>query len=209
QTSVEIHVMQGERQMAADNKTLGRFVLDGIPPAPRGAPQVEVSFDIDSNGIVNVSAKDLGTGKEQSITIKATTSLSDDEIDKMVKDSERFAEEDKKRRELVDARNSADSTVYSTEKTLKDLEEQVSAEEREEIEKAMEKVKEAAKGEDVKVINDAVEELTKHLHDLSIKMYEKVKQEQQAADGAQQTAGGEEGAPPEDDVVDADFEEVE
>ncbi|UNC93240.1 molecular chaperone DnaK [Candidatus Contubernalis alkaliaceticus] len=208
QTSVEIHVMQGERQMAADNKTLGRFILDGIPPSPRGIPQVEVSFDIDSNGIVNVSAKDLGTGKVQSITIKATTSLSDDEIDKMVQESEKFAEEDKKRRELVDARNSADSTVYSTEKTLKDLEEQVSAEEREEIDKSMEKVKEAAKGEDVEAINNAVEELTKHLHNLSTKMYEKVKQDQQAAEGDQQDTGGQEGAPAEEDVVDADFEEV-
>lgn len=208
QTSVEIHVLQGERQMAADNKTLGRFILDGIPPAPRGVPQIEVSFDIDSNGIVNVSAKDLGTGKEQSITIKATTGLSDDEIEKMVQESEKFAEEDKQRKELVDARNNADSAVYNTEKTLKDLEDQVSPEEREEIEKSIEKVKEAAKGEDVKAINDAVEELTKHLHNLSTKMYEKVKQEQQAEGGAEQAAGGGEGTPPEEDVVDADFEEV-
>lgn len=208
QTSVEIHVLQGERQMAADNKTLGRFILDGIPPAPRGVPQIEVSFDIDSNGIVNVSAKDLGTGKEQSITIKATTGLSDDEIEKMVQESEKFAEEDKQRKELVDARNNADSAVYNTEKTLKDLEDQVSPEEREEIENSIEKVKEAAKGEDVKAINDAVEELTKHLHNLSTKMYEKVKQEQQAEGGAEQAAGGGEGTPPEEDVVDADFEEV-
>ncbi len=208
QTSVEIHVLQGERQMAADNKTLGRFVLDGIPPAPRGVPQIEVTFDIDSNGIVNVSAKDLGTGKEQSITIKATTGLSDDEIEEMVQDSQKFAEEDKKRKELVDARNSADSVVYNTEKTLKDLEDQVSPQEREEIEKSIEKVKEAAKGEDAKAINDAVEELTKHLHNLSTRMYEKVKQEQQAAGGAEQASGGGEETPPEDDVVDADFEEV-
>lgn len=208
QTSVEIHVLQGERQMAADNKTLGRFVLDGIPPAPRGVPQIEVSFDIDSNGIVNVSAKDLGTGKEQSITIKAATGLSDDEIEKMVQESQKFADEDKKRRELVDARNNADASVYNTEKTLKDLEDQVSPEEREEIEKSIEKVKEAAKGEDVKAINEAVEELTKHLHNLSTKMYEKVKQEQQAAGGTEQAAGGEDGTTPEEDVVDADFEEV-
>ncbi|RQD76968.1 MAG: molecular chaperone DnaK, partial [Candidatus Syntrophonatronum acetioxidans] len=210
QTSVEIHVLQGERPMAADNKTLGRFILDGIPPAPRGVPQIEVSFDIDANGIVNVSAKDLGTGKEQSITIKATSGLSEDEIEQMVEEAEKKAEEDKKRKELAEARNNADSTVYNTEKTLKDLEDQVSQEEREEIEKAIEKVKEANQGEDIEAINNAVEELNKHLHNLSSRMYEKVKQEQEAS-GASADAGagpGEGEESQEEDVVDAEYEEV-
>lgn len=210
QTSVEIHVLQGERPMAADNKTLGRFILDGIPPAPRGVPQIEVSFDIDANGIVNVSAKDLGTGKEQSITIQATSGLSDDEIEKMVEEAEKKAEEDKKRKELAEARNNADSTIYSTEKTLKDLEEQVSQEEREEIEKAIEKVKEANQGEDIEAINNAVEELNKHLHNLSSRMYEKVRQEQEAS-GTSAEAGagpGEGEESQEEDVVDAEYEEV-
>ncbi|PKM83545.1 MAG: molecular chaperone DnaK [Firmicutes bacterium HGW-Firmicutes-13] len=208
QTSVEIHVLQGERAMAADNKTLGRFILDGIPPAPRGIPQIEVSFDIDANGIVNVSAKDLGTGKEQSITIKATTGLADEEIEKMVKEAQKMEAEDKKRRELVEARNNADSTVYNTEKTLKDLEEQVTPEEREEIEKAIEKVKEEAKGDDVKAIQDAVEKLTEHLHNLSIKMYDKVKQQQAAGSGSAGGAGSTEQGSREEDVVDAEYEEV-
>ena len=210
QTSVEIHVLQGERPMAADNKTLGRFILDGIPPAPRGVPQIEVSFDIDANGIVNVSAKDLGTGKEQSITIQATSGLSDDEIEKMVEEAEKKAEEDKKRKELAEARNNADSTIYSTEKTLKDLEEQVSQEEREEIEKAIEKVKEANQGEDIEAINNAVEELNKHLHNLSSRMYEKVRQEQEASGtSAEAGAGPGEGEDSqEEDVVDAEYEEV-
>ncbi len=210
QTSVEIHVLQGERPMAADNKTLGRFILDGIPPAPRGVPQIEVSFDIDANGIVNVSAKDLGTGKEQSITIQATSGLSEDEIEKMVEEAEKKAEEDKKRKELAEARNNADSTIYSTEKTLKDLEEQVSQEEREKIEKAIEKVKEVNQGEDIEAINNAVEELNKHLHNLSSRMYEKVRQEQEASGtSAEAGAGSGEGEESqEEDVVDAEYEEV-
>ncbi len=209
QTSVEIHVLQGERPMAADNKTLGRFILDGIPPAPRGVPQIEVSFDIDANGIVNVSAKDLGTGKEQSITIKATTGLSDEEIDKMVKDAEKLAEEDQKRKELVEAKNNADSVIYNTEKTLKELEEQVSQEERDEIEQSIQKVKEAVESDETQTINEAVEELTKHLHNMSTKMYEKAQQEQEAAagEGASQAGQGA-GSGEEDNVVDAEYQEV-
>jgi len=208
QTSVEIHVLQGERPMATDNKTLGRFILDGIPPAPRGVPQIEVSFDIDANGIVNVSAKDLGTGKEQSITIKATSGLSDEEIDKMVKDAEKQAEEDQKRKELVEAKNNADSVIYNTEKTLKELEEQVSQEERDEIEKSIEKVKEAINSDEAQTINEAVEELTKHLHNLSTKMYEKAQQEQEAAaDGNPSGEGADQGE--DENVVDADYQDVE
>ncbi len=208
QTSVEIHVLQGERPMATDNKTLGRFILDGIPPAPRGVPQIEVSFDIDANGIVNVSAKDLGTGKEQSITIKATSGLSDEEIDKMVKDAEKQAEEDQKRKELVEAKNNADSVIYNTEKTLKELEEQVSQEERDEIEKSIEKVKEAINSDEAQTINEAVEELTKHLHNLSTKMYEKAQQEQEAAaDGNPSGEGADQGE--DENVVDAEYQDVE
>ncbi len=208
QTSVEIHVLQGERPMAADNKTLGRFILDGIPPAPRGVPQIEVSFDIDANGIVNVSAKDLGTGKEQSITIKATSGLSDEEIDKMVKDAEKQAEEDQKRKELVEAKNNADSVIYNTEKTLKELEEQVSQEERDEIEKSIEKVKEAINSDEAQTINEAVEELTKHLHNLSTKMYEKAQQEQEAAAGGNPSGeGADQGE--DENVVDAEYQDVE
>ncbi|NLZ92695.1 MAG: molecular chaperone DnaK [Firmicutes bacterium] len=196
QTQVEIHVLQGERPMAADNKTLGRFTLDGIPPAPRGVPQIEVTFEIDRNGIVSVSAKDLATKKEQKITITNSSGLSDEEIDKMVKEAEKFADEDKKRKELVDARNEADNLAYSTEKMLKDLGDKVEAAKREEIEKEIKRLREVAAQDDVSVIRNAIESLTKYLHELSTQMY----QQQQAE--TENTASGDA------NTVDADYEVV-
>lgn len=210
QTSVEIHVLQGERAMAADNKTLGRFTLTGIPPAPRGIPQIEVTFDIDANGIVNVSAKDLGTGKEQKITITASGALDEDEVESMIKDAEQHAEEDQKRKELVDARNEADSLVNSTEKALKDLGDKVDTAKKEEVEKAIEELKTTAQKDELSEIKEASEKLTEHLHELSAKLYEQVKkdQEQEQAQSATGEAPGEQGSAPgdQDDVVDAEYE---
>ncbi|HZK24168.1 MAG TPA: molecular chaperone DnaK [Oscillospiraceae bacterium] len=199
QTQVEIHVLQGERSMAAGNKTLGRFVLDGIPPAPRGIPQIEVTFDIDRNGIVSVSAKDLGTKKEQKITITASTGLSDNDIDAMVKDAEKFAAEDEQRKELVEARNEADNLVYSTEKMLKDLGDKVDAAKKTEVETAINQLREESAKEDVAAIRTAIENLTKYLHELSTQMY----QQEQAQ--AEPNAAGAETA---DDTVDAEYEVV-
>lgn len=215
QTSVEIHVQQGERPMATDNKTLGRFILDGIPPAPRGVPQIEVSFDIDANGIVNVSAKDLATGKEQKVTITATSGLSNDEIERMVDESKDYAEEDKKRKELAETRNQADSLIYSSEKTLRELGEKVSGDKKEEIEKVIQELKDAVAGDDVDRMKEISEKLSTSLHQVSSELYEQVRKEQEAAGGA--AAGGGEGGPtadeptsgPADDgVVDADYEVV-
>jgi len=171
QTSVEIHVVQGERQMAADNKTLGRFTLSGIAPAPRGIPQIEVTFDIDANGIVNVSAKDKGTGKEANITITASTNLSDDEIDKAVKEAERFAEEDKKRKETIEVKNNADQIVYQTEKTLNELGDKVSAEDKAKIDSKLEALKVVKDGDDIEAIKKATEELTQEFYAISSKLY--------------------------------------
>ncbi|NMB42345.1 MAG: molecular chaperone DnaK [Firmicutes bacterium] len=210
QTSVEIHVLQGERPMAAGNKTLGRFMLDGIPPAPRGVPQIEVSFDIDANGIVNVSAKDLGTGREQKVTITASSGLSDEEIDKMVKESEKHAEEDRKFKELVDARNEADTLIYSTEKTVKELGDKVDSDTKGKIDEATKELKDASAGDDIEKIKTASEKLSGLLHEISTKLYEQVQQEQQAG-GEGQAASGDGAAPgPEEqeDVVDADYEVV-
>lgn len=203
QPSVEIHVLQGERAMAADNKTLGRFMLDGIPPAPRGVPQIEVAFDIDANGIVNVSAKDLGTGKEQKITITASSGLKEEEIDHMVKEAEKHAAEDEKRKKLVEARNNADSLIYSTEKSVKELGDKVDGAKKEEIDGSIKKLREAMQGEDLEQIEKASEELTKHLHELSTKLYEQVKQEQGQAP-PEEGSGAQEG----ENVVDADYEVV-
>ncbi len=213
QTSVEVHALQGERPMAADNKSLGRFILDGIPPAPRGVPQIEVSFDIDANGIVNVSAKDLGTGKEQKVTITATTTLGKDDIEKMVEEAEKFAEEDQKKKELAETRNQADSLIYSTEKTLRDLGEKVEQDKKEEIEKAIQEVKEVKESDDIEKIKSASEKLSSKLHEISSTLYEQVQQEQQAGGSgvhgegqeAGSAGGGESG---EEDVVDADYEVV-
>ena len=197
QPSVEVNVLQGEREFARDNKSLGTFHLDGIAPAPRGVPQIEVTFDIDANGIVHVSAKDLGTGKEQSITITASTNMSKDDIDKAVKDAEQYAAEDKKRREAIDTRNNADQIVYQTEKTVKDLGDKISADDKATIEKKTEAVKEALKGTDDEMIKAATDDLAK----VSMEIFGKVYQSNAGA-----AAGA--GAAPDDGVVDADYREV-
>ena len=201
QTTVEVHVLQGEREMAAYNKTLGRFQLSGIAPAPRGVPQIEVTFDIDANGIVNVSAKDLGTGKEQNIVITASTNLSKDDIDKAVREAEQYAAEDKARKEEVDAHNNAEHLIYQTEKTLTELGDKVSESEKAPVLAAVEKLKEANKGTDVAAINAATEELQKAFYAISEKLY------QQAAPqgGCDPNCGGNCGN---DGVVDADYETV-
>ena len=183
QTSVEVHVLQGEREFARDNKTLGVFKLDGIAAAPRGIPQIEVTFDIDANGIVNVSAKDLGTGKEQSITITASTNMSKDDIDKAVKEAEEYAAEDKKRREEVDLRNSADQMVYTTEKTIADMGDKITEEEKKGLEDAKEALKEALKGTDIEAIKAKQEELQKQVYAVSEKLYKAAAEAQQAAQG--------------------------
>ncbi len=209
QTSVEIHVLQGERPMAADNKTLGRFMLDGIPPAPRGIPQIEVSFDIDANGIVNVSAKDLGTGKEQKVTITASSGLSNDEIEDMVKQSNQNAEEDRKRKELAEAKNQADSLIYSAEKTIRELGEKITGDKKEKLEKAIQELKDAAGGSDTAKIKAVIDSLNSSLHEISSLIYEQVKNEQQAGGGENAgPGGGTAGGEKQDDVVDADYEVV-
>ncbi|MCK5831086.1 MAG: Hsp70 family protein, partial [Methylococcales bacterium] len=205
QPSVEIHVLQGERPMANQNKSIGKFHLDGIPPSPRGVPQIEVTFDIDANGILNVSAKDKATGKEQSIVIKASSGLSDDEVDRMIKDAEAHADEDKKVTELVSARNSAESMVNATKKTLEEFGEQVTEDEKTAIEAAIAEVEEALKGDD----KDIIDAKTATLTELSGKLAERVYAEKASADGS---AGAESDANSDsaaaDDVVDAEFEEV-
>ena len=203
QTSVEVHVLQGEREFARDNKSLGVFHLDGIAPAPRGIPQIEVTFDIDANGIVHVSAKDLGTGKEQSITITASTNMSKEDIDKAVKDAEQYAAEDKKRREEVDLRNSADQMIYQTEKTLADLGDKVSEEEKKDVQAAVDGLKEALKGTDNDRIRSAKEELEKKLYAISEKVYQAAQQAQQAQG---QTDAGAQSDP---NVYDAEFTDAE
>jgi molecular chaperone DnaK len=209
QPAVSIHVLQGEREMAPDNKTIGRFELSDIPMAPRGVPQIEVSFDLDANGILHVSAKDLGTGKEQSIRITASSGLSKEDIEKMTKDAELHAAEDHKRRELVDTRNSADSMIHATEKSLKELGDKVDAETKGNVEKEIEKVKAAAAGDDIDVLKSAIEALTTASHKLAEIMYAQASKPG-AGDGAHAAGGGTGGgaAPKDDDVVDADFEEV-
>ncbi|WP_217557992.1 molecular chaperone DnaK [Paenibacillus sp. GbtcB18] len=204
QTSVEIHVLQGERTMANDNKTLGRFMLGDIPPAPRGVPQVEVTFDIDANGIVNVSALDKGTGKSQKITITSSSGLSDEEIDKMMKDAEAHAEEDRNRKELVEVRNQADQLVYSTDKTIKELGDKVDQAEIDKANAAKEKVKQALEGNDLAAIKAATEELTEVVQQLSVKLYEQAAQQQGAGDAAGEASD----AGKKDNVVDADYEVV-
>lgn len=202
QSAVDIHVLQGERPMAADNKTLGRFQLGDIPPAPRGVPQIEVSFDIDKNGIVNVRAKDLGTNKEQAITIKSSTGLSDDEIEKMVREAEENAEADKKRKEEVELRNEADQLVFTTEKTLKDLEGKVDEADVNKANEAKEALKAAIEKNDLDEIRAKKDALQEVVQALTMKLYEQA----QAAQGAQGAEGAE--SKNDDDVVDAEFEEV-
>jgi molecular chaperone DnaK len=207
QPAVEIHVLQGEREMATYNKTLGRFQLVGIPPAPRGMPQIEVTFDIDANGIVNVSAKDMGTGKEQSIKITASSGLSEEEIQNLVKDAELHAEEDKKKKELVDARNMADSLIYSTEKSIQETGSDLDETTKGDINKAIENLKKAMEGENAEEIKRLTEELTQASHKLAEAMYAKASAKQQAEAGEAGSSSSSQ-APKDDDVVDADFEEV-
>ncbi|MBR3591633.1 MAG: molecular chaperone DnaK [Clostridia bacterium] len=203
QTSVEVHVLQGEREFARDNKTLGVFHLDGIAPAPRGIPQIEVTFDIDANGIVHVSAKDLGTGKENNITITSNTNMSKEDIDKAVKEAEEYAAEDKKRREAVDVRNNADQMVYQTEKTVTEFGDKLSEDEKAKVETAKEALKEALKGEDIDAIKARQEELQKEIYAISEKVYKAAAEAQAAAGGADAA-----GAQPDDNVYEADFTDV-
>jgi len=207
QPAVEIHVLQGEREMAANNKTLGRFQLVGVPPAPRGVPQIEVTFDIDANGIVNVSAKDMGTGKEQSIKITASSGLSEEEIDKLVKDAEIHAEEDRKKRELVDARNMADSMIYSTEKSIAEAGDKLDEGTKADINQSIENLKKAMETDNAGEIKQKTEELTQASHKLAEAMYAKAGGQQQAQPGAGPADEGA-GVAQDEDVVDADFEEV-
>jgi molecular chaperone DnaK len=210
QTSVEVHVLQGERPLARDNRTLGRFHLIGLPPAPRGIPQIEVTFDIDANGIVNVQAKDLGTGKEQKITITATSGLSKDEVDKMMREAEAHADEDKKRREEIETRNRADQAGYAAERMLKDAGDKLSASDRAAVESAIEELKKASAGTDVAAINAAMEALNKVQHAAAESLYKNAQaggsgggagadQGGDAAGHSTSEAGGKEG-----DVIDAE-----
>ena len=205
QPAVEIHVLQGEREMAANNKTLGRFQLVGIPPAPRGIPQIEVTFDIDANGIVNVSAKDMGTGKQQSIKITASSGLSEDEIKNLVKDAEVHAEEDKKKRALVDARNMADSLIYSTEKSIQEAGDKLDESTKSDINKTIEDLKKAMETENTDEIKRLTEQLTQASHKLAEVMYAQASAKAQESAGSAESAGASE---KDEDVVDADFEEV-
>jgi molecular chaperone DnaK len=211
QPAVSIHVLQGERSMAADNRTLGRFELVGIPPAPRGVPQIEVTFDIDANGIVHVSAKDLGTGKEQSIRITASSGLSEEEIKKLIREADAHTEEDKKKKELIEARNQADAMIYNVEKNVKEFGDKISSAENARIGEAITRAKKAIEGDDINEIKASQEELTNASHKLAEAMYAKAS-EPHAGAGAQGGPGAEEKAGPEkkdnDDVVDADFEDV-
>lgn len=203
QTAVDIHVLQGEREMAADNKTLGRFQLTDIPPAPRGVPKIEVTFDIDANGIVNVRAKDLGTNKEQSITIQSSSGLSDEEVERMIKEAEENAEADRKRREEVDLRNEADQLIFTTDKTLKDLGDKVSDADKKNAETARDELKKALEGNDIEEIKAKKSALEQHVQQLSVKLYEQAQQAQQ-----QQAQDASSSQSEDDNVVDADYEEV-
>ncbi len=205
QTAVDIHVLQGERPMAADNKTLGRFQLTDIPPAPRGVPQIEVKFDIDKDGIVNVSAKDLGTGKEQKITIKSSSGLSEEEVERMIKEAEENAEKDKQRKEEVELRNEADQLIFTTEKTLKDLEGKIEENEVKKAEEAKDALKAAVEKDDISKIREKKDVLQEIVQNLSMKLYEEAAKQ---AEAAQQEGGAAEGEGSDDNIVDAEFEEV-
>ena len=208
QTSVEVHVLQGERPMAKDNTSLGRFILDGIPPAPRGVPQIEVTFDIDENGILHVSAKDLGTGREQHITISAPNKLSKEEIDRLIKEAEKFAEEDKKRKEIVEAKNELDNLIYHTEKSLKDYGDKISQDERLAVERALSDAKEAVKSDDLTRIKKTQDDLMKASHKLAEVVYREAskKSEEQKAKSEEQKPKSEEEKKKED-VIDAEYKE--
>jgi molecular chaperone DnaK len=206
QPSVEVHVLQGEREMAANNKSLGKFQLTGIPPAPRGIPQIEVTFDIDANGILNVSAKDLGTGKEQKIEIKAGSGLADEEVERMVKDAEAHAEEDRRQRELVETRNNAENAAYQAERQLSELGDQVDSSSKEEIEAAIQAVRDTLESEDVNEIKSKTEALQEAFHKVSEQMYAAAAQAQQSGAGATNGAGtdGASAESGDDEVVDAE-----
>ena len=205
QTSVDIHVLQGERPLAHDNTTLGRFQLVGIPPAPRGIPQIEVTFDIDANGIMNVSAKDMGTGKEQAITITASTKLSKDEIDQKVKEAEMHAEDDKKKQEEIEVRNNADSMIYTSEKTLEELGDKVDPEQKTKIEDLVKELRELVGGDDIAAIKSKTDELTKIVQEVGAAIYQQAQQaQQQAEQNAQDTQADQKGG--DDDTIDADYE---
>ena len=209
QPAVTIRVFQGEREMAADNKLLGTFELTDIPPAPRGVPQIQVTFDIDSNGIVHVSAKDLGTGKEQNITIKSDSGMSKEDIDRMVKEAQAHEAEDKKRKEAVETRNNADALVFQAEKTIKDLGDKADAGTVSKVKDGIEGVKTALKGNDTEAIKKAMEELQKPLYELSAAAYQQAQQAQQQAGGANAGAGAQQQSQPKDDgTVDAEFKDV-
>lgn len=214
QTQVEIHVLQGEREMARDNKSLGRFILDGIPPAPRGVPQIEVTFDIDANGIVHVSAKDLATGKEQSIQIKSSSGLSEEEIQRMIKEAEMHAEEDRRKKQLAETRNQADQLIYTTEKSLREFGDKLDPSQKSDIEKAIENLRKETGSDDIDRIRRAMQELEQASHRLAEVMYASAAQKAQQSSGysgAQSGAGGtgeQSGKSGDENVVDADFEEV-
>ena len=210
QPAVTIRVFQGEREMAADNKLLGTFELTDIPPAPRGVPQIQVTFDIDSNGIVHVSAKDLGTGKEQNITIKSDSGMSKEDIDRMVKEAQVHEAEDKKRKEAVETRNNADALVFQAEKTIKDLGDKADAGTVSKVKDGIEGVKTALKGNDTEAIKKAMEELQKPLYELSAAAYQQAQQAQQQAGGANAGAGAQQqqSQPKDDGTVDAEFKDV-
>ncbi|MGI6147187.1 MAG: molecular chaperone DnaK [Firmicutes bacterium] len=205
QTAVDIHVLQGEREFARDNRTLGRFRLEGIPPAPRGVPQIEVTFDIDANGIVNVSAKDLGTGKEQRITITASTQLSKDEVEKLVREAERAADEDRRRREEIELKNAADSLVYATEKTLREMGDKISAADREKVEAELAKLKKAMADNDMDQIRRFMEDVRQASYKMSEELYKNVGSSGAQGGGGQQSQGEAGGPRRDDDVIDADF----
>ena len=214
QTSVEIHVLQGEREMAADNRTLGRFILEGIASAPRGVPQVEVSFDIDANGILNVKAKDKGTGKEQKITITASSELSEDDIERMKKEAEASAEEDKKKREAIEVKNNADNLIYQTEKTMEDAKDKLKDETKASLEEGIKTLKEALASEDTDQIKEKSDELQKKVHEFSQELYQAnpeaaAEAAAQQGDAADASESKEEAKQSDDNVVDADYEEVE
>ncbi|MDM7934258.1 MAG: Hsp70 family protein, partial [Methanothrix sp.] len=206
QTSVEVNVLQGERQFAKDNVSLGRFTLVGIPPAPRGIPQIEVTFDIDANGIIHVSAKDLATKKQQAMTITAPHKLSKDEIDQKIRDAEKFAQEDEKRKEEIEARNQADHLAYTSEKMLKESGDVATPEQKGKIEKAISELKEALAGTDIQKIKDKTEALQNAICELSAAMYQKAAQQQQQQQQSQESGGSSGG--PSGTTVDADYEVV-
>jgi molecular chaperone DnaK len=206
QPSVDIHVLQGERPMAADNSTLGRFQLVGIPPAPRGIPQIEVSFDIDANGIINVSAKDMGTGKEQRITITAPNKLSKEEIEKKVKEAEQHAEEDKKRQEEIEVRNNADSMIYTSEKTLEELADKVDAEKKSKIEDLVKELRELISGDDIEAIKTKTDELTKVVQEIGAAIYQEAQQAQAQQEAQNEAEGPKDDKKDDDETIDADYE---